>query len=185
MFLEIQRILNSVRRLVEAEDGDRACWKCSLEPDWKYSCSLWNACRENTERGSWGQRKKWKVNQEATETSPSLGGKKRQEGWRTQATIYQNWRARTSLVVQWLRIHVPMQGTCVWSLVWEDLTCHSATMPLNQNYRACAPQQEKPLPREALISQPESSLCSPQLEKAQAKQRRPTTAKINKLINYF
>ena len=25
----------------------------------------------------------------------------------------------TSLVVQWLRIHLPMQGTRVWSLVWE------------------------------------------------------------------
>ena len=137
MFLEIQRILNSVRRLVEAEDGDRACWKCSLEPDWKYSCSLCNACQENTERGSWGQRKKWKVNQEVRETSPSLEKKKKkQEGWRTQATIYQNWKARTSLVVQWLRIHMSMQVTCIWSLVWEDLTCHSATMPLNHNYQA-------------------------------------------------
>ena len=48
-FLEIQRILNSVGRLVEAEDGDRACWKCSLEPYWKYSCSLWNVCQKNRE----------------------------------------------------------------------------------------------------------------------------------------
>ena len=29
----------------------------------------------------------------------------------------------TSLVVQWLRIHLPMQGTWVQSLVWEDPTC--------------------------------------------------------------
>ena len=28
-------------------------------------------------------------------------------------------RTGTSLVVQWLRIHLPMQGTQVWSLVWE------------------------------------------------------------------
>ena len=27
-----------------------------------------------------------------------------------------------SLVVQWLRIHLPMQGTQVQSLVWEDPT---------------------------------------------------------------
>ena len=26
----------------------------------------------------------------------------------------------TSLVVQWLRVHLSMQGTWVWSLVWED-----------------------------------------------------------------
>ena len=31
--------------------------------------------------------------------------------------------ARTSLVSQWLRIHLPMQGTQVQPLVWEDSTC--------------------------------------------------------------
>ena len=34
---------------------------------------------------------------------------------------------RTSLVVQWLTIHLPMLGTWVQSLVQEDLTCHRAT----------------------------------------------------------
>ena len=29
---------------------------------------------------------------------------------------------RTSLVAQWLRIHLPMQGTRIQSLVWEDPT---------------------------------------------------------------
>ena len=33
----------------------------------------------------------------------------------------------TSLLVQWLKIRLPMQGTWVWSLVWEDPTCHRAT----------------------------------------------------------
>ena len=32
---------------------------------------------------------------------------------------------RTSLVAPWLRIHLPMQGTCVRSLVREDPTCLS------------------------------------------------------------
>ena len=31
--------------------------------------------------------------------------------------------ARMSLVVQWIRIHLPRQGTWVQSLVWEDYTC--------------------------------------------------------------
>ena len=44
----------------------------------------------------------------------------------------------TSLVAQWLRIHLPMQGTQVWSLVWEDPTCHGATKPMHHNYWACA-----------------------------------------------
>ena len=40
----------------------------------------------------------------------------------------------TSLVVQWLRIHLPMQGIRVQSLVREDLTCHGATKPMHHNY---------------------------------------------------
>ena len=36
----------------------------------------------------------------------------------------------TSLVVQWLKICLPMQGTWVQSLVWEDPTCHRAAKPV-------------------------------------------------------
>ena len=34
-----------------------------------------------------------------------------------------------SPVAQWLRICLPMQGTQVRALVWEDPTCHGATRP--------------------------------------------------------
>ena len=47
------------------------------------------------------------------------------------------WYLRT-LGVQWLRIHLPMQGTWVRSLVWEDPTCCRATKPVHHNYRAHA-----------------------------------------------
>ena len=40
----------------------------------------------------------------------------------------------TSLGVQWLRIHVPTQGSQVQSLVREDPTCHGATRPLHSDY---------------------------------------------------
>ena len=40
----------------------------------------------------------------------------------------------TSLVAQWLRIRLPMQGTRVRSLVWEDPTCRGATKPMRHNY---------------------------------------------------
>ena len=43
----------------------------------------------------------------------------------------------TSLVAQWLRICLPVQGTQVQSLVWEDYTCPGAARPVR-------PQQEKP-----------------------------------------
>ena len=36
-------------------------------------------------------------------------------------------------MVQWLRIHLPMQGTQVCSLVWEDPTCLGATKPVSHN----------------------------------------------------
>ena len=39
-----------------------------------------------------------------------------------------------SLVVQWLRICLPMQGTRVRALVWEDPTCCGATKPVCHNY---------------------------------------------------
>ena len=38
-----------------------------------------------------------------------------------------------SLVVQWLRIHLPMQGTRVRALVWEDPTCRGATGPVSHS----------------------------------------------------
>ena len=44
----------------------------------------------------------------------------------------------TSLVAQWLRIRLPIQGTRVWALVWEDPTCRGATRPVHHNYWACA-----------------------------------------------
>ena len=44
----------------------------------------------------------------------------------------------TSLVAQWLRIRLPMQGTRVRALVQEDPTCRGATKPVRHNYRACA-----------------------------------------------
>ena len=56
---------------------------------------------------------------------------------------------RASLVAQWLRVCLPMQGTRVRALLWEDPTCRGATRPVSHNYwacasGACAPQQERP-----------------------------------------
>ena len=45
----------------------------------------------------------------------------------------------TSLVAQWLRIHLPMQGTRVRALVREDPTCRRATKPVRHNYCALEP----------------------------------------------
>ena len=45
-----------------------------------------------------------------------------------------NTSTGASLVAQWLRICLPMQGTRVRALVWEDPTCRGATRPVSHNY---------------------------------------------------
>ena len=62
---------------------------------------------------------------------------------------YKSHPFRSSLVAQWLRIRLPMQGTQVQSLVQEDPTSRRTTKPVRHNYwartpTARAPQQEKP-----------------------------------------
>ena len=52
--------------------------------------------------------------------------------WDTMAFFKNEYRA--SLVAQWLRICLPMQGTRVRALVWEDPTCCGATRPVSHNY---------------------------------------------------
>ena len=42
-----------------------------------------------------------------------------------------NW---ASLVAQWLRVCLPVQGTRVRALVWEDPACHGAAGPVSHNY---------------------------------------------------
>ena len=51
---------------------------------------------------------------------------------------------RTPLVVQWLRIHPPMKGTWVRSLVRELLTCQGATKPMHHNYWVPCSRARKP-----------------------------------------
>ena len=57
----------------------------------------------------------------------------------------------TSLVAQWLRIHLPMQGTQVQALVQEDPTCRGATKPVRHHYWARVPQLLKPAGLELVL----------------------------------
>ena len=43
-------------------------------------------------------------------------------------------RYRASLVAQWLRVCLPVQGTQVRALVWEDPTCRGEAGPVSHNY---------------------------------------------------
>ena len=81
-----------------------------------------------------------------------------------------HWISWTSLAVQWIRIHLPMQETWVWSLVWDYPTCHRAAKPMCHSYWALAPQQEELLTAERsprtisksspLLTEPRESLSN-------------------------
>ena len=49
-------------------------------------------------------------------------------------SFHQEMGSGASLVAQWLRIRLPMQGTRVRALVQEDPTCRGATKPMRHNY---------------------------------------------------
>ena len=75
-----------------------------------------------------------------------------------------------SLVVQWLRICLPMQGTQVRALVWEDPTCRGATGPQLLSlhiWSLCSATREAATVRGPRIVM-KSGPRSPQLEKALA-----------------
>ena len=58
---------------------------------------------------------------------------------RSLAGHFKTVQIQASLVVQRLRIGLPMQGTQVQSLIQEDPTCHKATKPMHHNYWALKP----------------------------------------------
>ena len=114
--------------------------------------------------------------------------------WMNYITKSEKQISGTSLVAQWLRTRLPMQGTQVWALVQEDPTCHGATKPVCHNYWACALEPTShnywshhakspcSATREAtaMIRPCTTRMSSPrswQLEKAHAQQRRPNAAK--------
>ena len=91
------------------------------------------------------------------------------------------WASR---VAQWLRIRLPMQGTRVRALVWEDShmpRSNWAREPQLLSLRVwslCSATREAAIVR-GLCTAMKSGPRSPQLEKALAQKQRPNTA-INK-----
>ena len=88
---------------------------------------------------------------------------------------------RTSLVAQWIRFRLPMQGTLVRSLLWEDPTCCRATKSMYHSYWAraeslCSSTAAATAVRSQRTALKGSSLLSTTREKP-TQQRRPSTAK--------
>ena len=94
------------------------------------------------------------------------------------------------LVEQWLGTRLPMQGTRVRALVWEDPTCHRATKPVRHNYwawasGACAPQRERPRQWEARAPRWRVAPARRNWRKPSHRKEDPKQPKINKYINKF
>ena len=69
--------------------------------------------------------------EEGREEPRVTSGPGRDDGWKG---VFKKSKLGTSLVAQWLRIRLLMQGTRVRALVQEDPTCHGATKPVCHNY---------------------------------------------------
>ena len=108
----------------------------------------------------------------------------------------QNINFGASLLVQWIRIHLPMQETWDQSLVKEDPTCCMATKCDCRSFWACALEpgscnyrsphalkntfcNEKPLQWEAHAPQLQRSLYLPQLAKSLCSNKDPAQPKLN------
>ena len=114
------------------EEGFRTAWKQQAFSGLRFTeanflCRrgmkcVWHSCpREQEPRGA-----SWPLMEKLPETPLAL-------------MLYLRLRAvkkenGASLVAQWLRICLSMQGTRVQALVWEDPTCRRAARPVSHNY---------------------------------------------------
>ena len=90
-----------------------------------------------------------------------------------------------SLVAQWLRVCLLMQGTRVRALVWEDPTRRGATGPVSHDYwacasGACAPQRGRPQQWEARAPRWRVAPACRNWGKPSHRNEDPTQPKINK-----
>ena len=97
-----------------------------------------------TMRCWWRRREQFEPNIEVRSQIPRSVWVPRRWRWQVQIKMF-----GASLVAQWLGICLPMQGTRVRALVWEDPACRGATGPVSHGCwacasGACAPQREGP-----------------------------------------
>ena len=78
-------------------------------------------------RLQWGSRRRWCIDSWAEMFCHTPYSQR-------QVTLHSRNQVRTSLMVQWLRIRLPMPGTSVRSLVQEDPTYLRASNPVYHNY---------------------------------------------------
>ena len=128
----------------------QACF-CAWSPSILFSApeNLWCQSESQQEAGQWhskaianegtlyrGVVSVWESQQgrSVTPSTCSARGENRLHG---RGAAWEELWPGTSLVVQWLQIRLPTQGTRVRALVQEDTMCRGATKPVHHNYWAC------------------------------------------------
>ena len=123
--------LTLVRVAIIKKSTNNKCWRACGEKGTLLHC--WWECKllHPLWKTVWRFLKKLKIELPYDPAIPLLG-------IYPEKTLIQNDICRASLVAQWLRIRLPMQGTRVPALVREVPTCRGATMPVRHNCWACA-----------------------------------------------
>ena len=135
------------------------------------SCSLQKSSARSSGRWEGWPKCQWGGSPDLpSEQWRDLGwGAKEGSGW---FWSHKKERTGTFLVVQWLGIHLLMQGTWVWSLFGEDPTCLGATEPVRCNYWAHA---VKPMPHNKRSHCSDKSMhCNLRAAPARYTWRKPT-----------
>ena len=128
---------DSVKRMKrQAPDWRKYLQKTCLLKDYysKYTKNSWNSTLREWTAQFKNRQKTW------TDTSRKKIHRWQVSIWKNaphhmssgKCKLKQQWG--TSLVVQWLRICLPLPGTRVWALLWEDPTCCRTTKPVRHSY---------------------------------------------------